>query len=303
MPLYDHLHYQFSKDFGVYAPAVAGMTARAVAVLATAPLELLRTRKQASEAGAAGSRSSAWQWLTSSHQAGYNSGSTPCRSSSSSRQCQPSGVIPKVTGMWTGVGATLARDVPFTALYWCAVEPIRAHLLSQSTTSTAWPEPLSSTRSSSTSMAVEPQDLVYSISSSGYALEGAAEGGPPAQAAASASQTDAQQPPSTSQVIWANLVAGSISGSLAAAATTPFDVAKTRLQTAAPSQATHRGIHQVHAGRCLAAKQPGTLETLQGIWKTQGMRGLFTGVGPRVARSAPACAIVIATYEVLKTSL
>jgi solute carrier family 25 protein 39/40 len=31
--------------------------------------------------------------------------------------------------MWTGVGATLARDVPFSALYWGLVEPIRTTLL------------------------------------------------------------------------------------------------------------------------------------------------------------------------------
>jgi solute carrier family 25 protein 39/40 len=31
--------------------------------------------------------------------------------------------------MWTGVGATLARDVPFSALYWGMVEPIRGSLL------------------------------------------------------------------------------------------------------------------------------------------------------------------------------
>lgn len=41
--------------------------------------------------------------------------------------------------LWTGVGATLARDVPFSALYWGMVEPIRAALLPGSTHSrTEW---------------------------------------------------------------------------------------------------------------------------------------------------------------------
>lgn len=31
-----------------------------------------------------------------------------------------------------------------------------------------------------------------------------------------------------------------------------------------------------------------------------GMRGLFTGVGPRVARAAPSTGIVVSFYEVVK---
>lgn len=34
-----------------------------------------------------------------------------------------------VRHLWLGVGAQLARDVPFSALYWTMVEPIRKGLL------------------------------------------------------------------------------------------------------------------------------------------------------------------------------
>lgn len=37
-----------------------------------------------------------------------------------------------VRRLWLGVGAQLARDVPFSALYWSMVEPIRRGLLAVS---------------------------------------------------------------------------------------------------------------------------------------------------------------------------
>ena len=38
-------------------------------------------------------------------------------------------VTTRVRTMWTGVGATLARDVPFSAIYWQLLEPTRRALL------------------------------------------------------------------------------------------------------------------------------------------------------------------------------
>lgn len=74
--------------------------------------------------------------------------------------------------LWTGLGAQLARDVPFSAICWSTLEPVRRRLLS----------------------------LV---------------GGEKANAAT---------------VLGANFSAGFVAGSLAAAATCPLDVAKTRRQ-------------------------------------------------------------------------
>ena len=47
-------------------------------------------------------------------------------------------------------------------------------------------------------------------------------------------------------------------------------------------------------------KSPTILQTLRSIQREGGSRALFTGVGPRVVRAAPACAIVLASYEMLK---
>ncbi len=128
----------------------------------------------------------------------------------------------RVRTLWTGVGATLARDVPFSALYWGLLEPIRGRLL-----------------------------------------------------------RDRQQVPA-SEIAFANLTAGAIAGGAAAAITTPLDVVKTRAQ--------------------LSGKESKPiLRSLRELAAEGGVRSLFTGVGPRAARAAPACAIVVASYEVLKS--
>ena len=128
----------------------------------------------------------------------------------------------RVRTLWTGVGATLARDVPFSALYWGLLEPIRGRLL-----------------------------------------------------------RDPQQVPA-SEIAFANLTAGAIAGGAAAAITTPLDVVKTRAQ--------------------LSGKESKPiLRSLRELAAEGGVRSLFTGVGPRAARAAPACAIVVASYEVLKS--
>lgn len=39
------------------------------------------------------------------------------------------------------------------------------------------------------------------------------------------------------------------------------------------------------------------------VYATNGFGGFFAGVVPRAMRAAPACAIIIASYELLKRSL
>nr|KJB52643.1 hypothetical protein B456_008G271000 [Gossypium raimondii] len=43
-----------------------------------------------------------------------------------------------------------------------------------------------------------------------------------------------------------------------------------------------------------------TRQTLMEVWRDGGMKGLFTGVGPRVGRAGPSVGIVVSFYEVVK---
>jgi hypothetical protein len=78
-------------------------------------------------------------------------------------------------------------------------------------------------------------------------------------------------------------ICGASSGTAAALLTSPFDVLKTRRQAlvmSAPSQ------------------QTSVFSLLQKIVQTEGVSALFAGLGPRIAKVAPACGIMITCFEV-----
>lgn len=86
-------------------------------------------------------------------------------------------------------------------------------------------------------------------------------------------------------VLGANFSAGFVAGTRAAGATCPLDVAKTRRQ-----------IEMDH----VRALKMTTRQTLMEIWRDGGLKGLFTGFGPRVGRAGPSVGIVVSFYEVVK---
>lgn len=250
MPLYDNLMHRTAAPLGPYAPVVAGSAARTLAVLLVGPLELARTRQQGGSSGAG----NAWAALRDTlREAGAASGSSSGAEPAAAKAAAPrkGGLrlptgLASVTRLWTGVGATLARDVPFSAIYWGLVEPIRGGLLER------W---------------AQQQQAESS------ALHGAEQ------------QQQEQHTASGREVLAANLIAGSSAGAAAAVVTTPFDVVKTRLQVGD-----------------VRVRQTG-MAVLRRVVQQEGLRGLFRGWVPRAARTAPACAVVVASYEVLKLLL
>lgn len=89
-----------------------------------------------------------------------------------------------------------------------------------------------------------------------------------------------------------SFISGAVSGAIAATVTLPFDVVK-----------THK---QIELGENLATDQMKrtsrrTIDILRKIYNDNGYRGLFTGIAPRLIKVAPACAIMISTYEAGKS--
>ncbi|URE44347.1 Solute carrier family 25 member [Musa troglodytarum] len=201
-----------------YVPLLAGSAARTLACLACSPIELARTQncytdQQAFKASRAGGKPPGIRTTL----LGVLS---PSRSNNHLEKIQGFRVL------WMGAGAQLARDVPFSAICWSTLEPIRRRLLGL-------------------------------VGEDGNAAS----------------------------VLGVNFLAGYVAGSLAAAVTCPLDVAKTRRQIEKDPE------------RMLKTT---TRQTIVEVWRREGAKGLFTGVGPRVGRAGPSVGIVVSFYEVVK---
>lgn len=72
--------------------------------------------------------------------------------------------------------------------------------------------------------------------------------------------------------------------------TAPFDVVKTHRQI-------EFGEKVLYADKPQSIPKVGTLTTLQKIFQQNGLKGVFAGVIPRVVKVAPACAIMITSFE------
>ncbi|NWZ25001.1 S2540 protein, partial [Asarcornis scutulata] len=79
---------------------------------------------------------------------------------------------------------------------------------------------------------------------------------------------------------------GAASGSIAAVITLPFDVVKTHKQTELWESETLK-----------IPQSASTWAVMRKIVAKNGIAGLFAGIGPRLFKVAPACAIMISTYE------
>lgn len=213
---------------GVYAPFVAGSIARTAAATATSPIEMFRTRLQATPGTGAGHFRATLEGLYQMTRVkGYSS-------------------------LWRGLSLTMWRDVPFSGLYWWGYEEVKK------------------------------------------GLEAARQHAP------HMAGSNPESPTSASAFL-DSFIAGATSGSVAAFVTTPFDVGKTRQQVyrhmddhSPKTSSAPRGPNAV------IPEQLSLPRFLMHIFREEGAAGLFRGWAARCLKVAPACAIMISTYELGK---
>ncbi|EGO51452.1 hypothetical protein NEUTE1DRAFT_88877 [Neurospora tetrasperma FGSC 2508] len=227
-----------------YAALVAGAGARILAATAVGPIELFRTRMQASPGSTTGSHLThtfrGIKDMVYAH--GYRS-------------------------LWRGLTLTLWRDVPFSGMYWWGYETIRGKL-------TDAREARSRGRGRTLDLDSEERHRVRRRSQS---RENHAE-----------TFTD-------------SFIAGALSGAFASVATMPFDVGKTRTQVYRDTgAATKAAIAVTMEKSAVRPEERNMARLLWHIFSTEGVAGLFRGWIPRTLKVAPACAIMISSYEVGK---
>ena len=167
--------------------------------------------------------------------------------------------------LWRGLSLTLWRDVPFSGFYWWGYETFR-HALARA-------------RRGSVDPAWAP-------------------GRPSALSGADHAATFVD-----------SFAAGAASGAVASLVTTPFDVGKTRQQVfvhakdlnagGASSTLAEKAKHAAARGE-LMPEDRSMPRFLYHILRTEGLPGLFRGWVARCLKVAPACAIMISSYEIGK---
>ncbi|KAK4239076.1 hypothetical protein C8A03DRAFT_14509 [Achaetomium macrosporum] len=244
-----------------YAPLVAGSVARILAATAVGPIELFRTRLQAAQ----GASSSRGGHLTDTF-----------------RGVKEMVSVHGYHALWRGLTLTLWRDVPFSGMYWWGYETIRGRL-------TDARERARGRRSGgSGSLDLETE------------MEMDMERDERRGAARARRRSQSRSRENHADTFTDSFIAGALSGGFASVATMPFDVGKTRTQVFRDGNSSSAAAAKAAITADVAPEERSMARLLWHIFRTEGIPGLFRGWIPRTLRVAPACAIMISSYEVGK---
>lgn len=242
------------------ATSVAGAVARMVSATVVSPLELARTNLQA------GSQYKSVFGVLHDVRCRYG-----------------------IAAWWRGLGPTLVRDAPFSAIYWSSYELLK-----------------SEKRSPLPKRMFRPGNELLTYLAAGVGAGSlAALCTIPADVVKTRRQTglmgDFLQPDMTTQqhmhvhnhLHHHHHRHHAPARSSVSAMTQCVDGCHTTTAASSTGKATASG-----AGRGVTS-----IGVVQEIIATEGLRGLFKGVGPRMAKIAPACAIMMGTFETVKRYL
>lgn len=246
---YDWLRYNARSPIAnhvpdTYVPLVAGSFARMTAATVISPIEMFRTRLQATSSNTraefTGTRSLYLDTLKGLKEMAQLQG---------------------FSSLWRGLSLTLWRDVPFSGLYWWGYETLH------------------------NTFKEARGRMSETIPAEGR----------------SRSRSRSRSRETTTTTLMDSFLAGAISGGIAAIITTPFDVGKTRQQvTLHAGDSSSSSIMTIRTTGALAPEEQSMPRFLWHIFKTEGVEGLWKGWAARCLKVAPACAIMISSYEVGK---
>jgi solute carrier family 25, member 39/40 len=240
---YDWLRFNHASPINritsdTYTPLVSGSVARVAAAIVVSPVEMFRTRMQATHGSSTGVFKSTLRGLHQMTQTqGYSS-------------------------LWRGLTLTMWRDVPFSGIYWWGYE---------------------ATRNALTDARERSQGKVLDSDRS-------------------MTRRRSQSQDNHTNTFLDSFVSGAFSGAVAAFVTTPFDVGKTRQQVF-KHNGDETAASAFKAALKAGEKAPEELTMprfLAHIFREEGITGLFKGWAARCLKVAPACAIMISSYEVGK---
>ena len=167
-----------------------------------------------------------------------------------------------IRSLWRGLTLTLWRDAPFSAIYWWGYETVRNNLV----------------------------DMRGRAEARHDGVEFRMGRGEERVRRRSRSRSRENH----RNTLIDSFIAGATSGACAAFVTTPFDVGKTR------QQVVHHVKDSVQTSKGSRPEDLSMPRFLWHIFKEQGMSGLFRGWAARCLKVAPACAIMISSYEIGK---
>lgn len=168
-----------------------------------------------------------------------------------------------VRSLWRGLTLTLWRDVPFSAIYWWGYEYGR--------------------------------NVITDVRGRAQARNDGAEFRVGRGEEKLRRRSRSRSRENHTETLVDSFIAGAGSGAVAAFVTTPFDVGKTRQQVL-----HHTKEELSSASRSIRPEEKSMPRFLWHIFQEQGASGLFRGWTARCLKVAPACAIMISSYEVGK---